>query len=310
MAPPSRPFGPALSRRAVLAGGAASLLLAACGGGGDDSSNDEPTTTGDGEGDASGSTGSGALISLFPQSDFVVATIPQRLTFGLADEGGAMLAKGPANLDFEVKQDGKTIQEASSALHAEGIPRGYYPLELTLPSTGTYTVVTRVDGAALDASFGVTDQVSVPQVGEAMPVFDTPTTSDARGVDPICTADPACPLHAEDLRTALAAKEPVALLVGTPAYCQVGICGPVLDVLLDVQPSVSGIAYIHAEVYTDGQVAAKNIQEATLTPAVEQTGLSFEPALFVIGADGKLAARLDNIYDRNELRRALEKATA
>jgi hypothetical protein len=305
MSPAARPFGPSLSRRAVLAGGAATLLLAACGS--DSSSGDKPTTT---AGDDTDGAGPGTLVSLFPQSGFVVAKMPQRITFGLADQGGAMLNEGPANLDFTVQQNRKTIMEVSSAFHNEGIPRGYYPLELTLPSTGTYTAVASVDGKRIDAAFEVVDESPVPQVGEVMPVFDTPTTSDARGVDPICTADPPCALHADDLRATLAAKKPTALLVGTPAYCQVQICGPVLDVLLAEQPSSPGVTCIHAEVYQDGSAAAEDIQNAQLTDAVDRLGLTYEPALFVIGADGKLSSRLDSIYDQAELRRALEKVTA
>ena len=41
-----------------------------------------------------------------------------------------------------------------------------------------------------------------------------------------------------------------------------------------------------------------------------QLGLTYEPALFVIGADGRLSSRLDNIFDQAELRRALAKVTA
>jgi hypothetical protein len=221
-----------------------------------------------------------------------------------------MLDEGPANLDFEVQQNREKVMEVSSAFHNEGIPRGYYPLELTLPSVGTYTVVTSVGGTRVDASFAVVDETSVPQVGDVMPVFDTPTTSDHRGVDPICTADPPCALHADDLRTTLAAKKPTALLVGTPAYCQVQICGPVLDVLLAEAPASPGVTSIHAEVYQSGSAAAEDIQSAELTEAIKKLGLTYEPALFVIGADGRLSSRLDNIFDRAELRRALEKVTA
>jgi hypothetical protein len=301
MSPAARPFGPTISRRTVLAGGAATLLLAACGSDSGSKGEGTSTTTED-------TAGGGSLIALFPQSGFVVAEMPQRITFGLADEGGAMLAEGPANLDFEVRRDGDKVMDLSSAFHNEGIPRGYYPLEATFPATGDYTVVARVDGHDVDASFSVGAESSVPQVGDVMPVFDTPTTKDARGVDPICTADPQCPLHADDLRATLAADKPTALLVGTPAYCQVGICGPVLDVLLAVRPSAPDITCIHAEVYTSGAAAAEDIQSAKLTEAVEQLGLTYEPALFVIGSDGKLAARLDNIYDQAELKRTLEQA--
>ena len=50
--------------------------------------------------------------------------------------------------------------------------------------------------------------------------------------------------------------------------------------------------------YKSGTQAAESIENAALTPAVERVGLTFEPCLFVVGSDGKIKARLDNIYDQ------------
>ena len=76
--------------------------------------------------------------------------------------------------------------------------------------------------------------VAIPQVGAPLPPFDTPTVEDGRGVNPICTREPACPLHDVSTQSsALSAGQPVAYLIGTPAYCQTAVCGPVLDLLLD-----------------------------------------------------------------------------
>jgi hypothetical protein len=38
---------------------------------------------------------------------------------------------------------------------------------------------------------------------------------------------------------------------------------------------------------------------------VDALGLTFEPCLFLVGADGVVAERLDTIYDRAELTEAL-----
>ena len=54
-----------------------------------------------------------------------------------------------------------------------------------------------------------------------------------------------------NLTDALAAGKPIAYLIGTPAFCQIGVCGPVLDFLLDGQTGSDGdqFAMVHAEVY-------------------------------------------------------------
>ena len=96
--------------------------------------------------------------------------------------------------------------------------------------------------------------VAIPQVGDPLPPFDTPTVDDGRGVNPICTREPACPLHDRTQSSALEAGQPLAYLIGTPAYCKTAVCGPVLDLLLDEQDSRPDLAMVHAEVYTDDTI--------------------------------------------------------
>ena len=64
----------------------------------------------------------------------------------------------------------------------------------------------------------------------------TPTAADARGVDPICTARPRLPAarrHARRRARRRASRSRCSW--PRPAFCQVAICGPVLDVLLDAR---------------------------------------------------------------------------
>jgi hypothetical protein len=133
--------------------------------------------------------------------------------------------------------------------------------------------------------------------------------ADARGVTPICTRADPCPLHATTEAEALQAGGPVVLMISTPAYCQTAVCGPVLDLVLEQVPSLPGATFVHAEVYNDPTAGADPASAGT-TPAVDAFGLTFEPSLFVAGADGIVTARLDNVFDRVELAEALATATA
>jgi hypothetical protein len=47
------------------------------------------------------------------------------------------------------------------------------------------------------------------------------------------------------------------------------------------------------------------VNNATLAPIIDTYGLTFEPSLFVADATGTVRTRLDNVYDRTELRDAL-----
>ncbi|HEX9260124.1 MAG TPA: hypothetical protein VF855_11350, partial [Acidimicrobiales bacterium] len=145
------------------------------------------------------------------------------------------------------------------------------------------------------------EAVAVPVSGSAMPSLVTPTTADAAGVNPICTAEPACPFHAVSYADALA-RGPVAVLVGTPAHCSTGICGPVLDLLVEAAKKHTTIGYVHAEVYTDDTLKVP-------APTVQALQLTFEPSLFLVEPGGILNQRIDVIYDADELDAALTALT-
>ena len=135
-----------------------------------------------------------------------------------------------------------------------------------------------------------------PTTGQPLPPFDTPTVDDARGVDPICTLTPdPCPFHAVTLTEALAAGKPVVYLIGTPAHCQTGTCGPGLEYLVAVAPDYADRAtFVHAEVYTDNRATDP-------APAVTEMHLVYEPVIYVTDASGTVRDRLDIVWDQTEL---------
>ena len=129
-------------------------------------------------------------------------------------------------------------------------------------------------------------------------------SADAQGVTPICTRTPACPLHEVTLAAALAESRPVALLIGTPAYCQTGICGPVLDLLLAQHDAFPGIDFLHADIYVDpghalssGSTTAQGADLGDVTPV----GEGLQPALRT-GAVPRQARRHDRHTPRQHLR--------
>ncbi|MCU1452259.1 MAG: hypothetical protein JWN46_405 [Acidimicrobiales bacterium] len=293
-----------ITRRTVLTGGVATAVLAGCGSSGGGTAATTPV------GSAAGNPTDRTLIALFKQGTVLVGR-PQRITFGIADGTGALITGGPSALDLELKLGGASIGRVRADRHREGLQRAYYPFEIVPAKTGFYSVSGTVSGHQVDAAFGVDAKVALPQVGQALPVFDTPTTGNHRGVDPICSRNPPCPLHDVNARDLLASHKPMALLVSTPAFCQVDICGPVLELLIAERSRYGArVGLVHAEVYRDGKAAAANPGGAPVAPALEALGLDFEPCLFIVGADGKVRMRLDNIFDAVELRQALEAATA
>ncbi|MGQ0831409.1 MAG: hypothetical protein ACT4OV_07005 [Microthrixaceae bacterium] len=284
-------------RRFLVAGTAAAgvAVLNACGGSAG-SGGGAPATA-----DAARSV---SLVQFFGGPTFVAGK-PFRAPFGVADRDGLLAAeKTPARLEAEVLgPDGKTVGASLVvARHAEGLPRAYFPLQATVDDPGIYTVRTQVRGVAAEMQIEVSAaaDVKVIQPGARMPALASPTVKDPRGVTPICTRDPACPLHDLTVAEALAAGSSTALLVASPAFCQIEICGPVLDVLLDVLDAFPKVRFLHAEVYANPE---KDLE--TYAPVVDALGLHFEPCLVLVGPDGSVLDRVDTIFDRSELREHL-----
>jgi hypothetical protein len=279
-------------------------VLAACGGDDDDDAAGGTTTS------AAPEPGGGeaSLIRFFADG-IAVAGASNRLVFGVGDAEGIPQAEAPDELLMRVAPDGGQPGEPIRVpRHDQGVPRPYFPLVATFDKAGVHTVTTEVDGAPVEASFTVSapDSVQVPGPGDPLVPVVTPTTTDARGVTPICTREQICPLHDVTLEQAMGEGKPIALLIATPAFCQTAVCGPVLDILLTQHDEFADrVRMVHAEVYAHPE---ESLDETT--EAVQAYRLTYEPVLFLAGADGMVETRLDNLYDEVEVRAALEALVA
>jgi hypothetical protein len=291
---------PIFSRRAVLLGSASAAVLAACGGKSGSATTTSSATT------APSTAGTFSLVQLFDPNNLLVTGSAQRAPFAVGDPNGVIVKDPPASLTFTVASSDGTVVGApiEVARHDKDLPRAYYPLVFTPPDAGTYTAATEIGGKPVQASFAVQipDKVPVPRAAQPMPTLPTPTTADHRGVNPICTRDPACPFHTVSLDAALQPGGPVAFIVSTPKYCQVAICGPVLDVLMGLQAAYPAVTMIHAEVWSDDTTT-------TPAPAVQALNLTYEPVLFLVGAGGSIEQRLDTIFDTDETNAGLQALT-
>lgn len=294
------------SWRAVIGGALTATtggVIAGCGGDTAKGTSSASVTT-------PGARGEYVLLQNFPSSGYAVAGAPQRLPFLIAGPDGAPLDSidGPVELRFRPDGGRGTTIGVTATPTGTGLPREFLPIEITFPEPGVYEVTGRYRDADLTASIqvGAAGSTKLPQRGGPLPPVHTPTTTDARGVSPICTRDPVCMLHGVDLAEALTAGRPVAVLVSTPAYCQTAICGPVLDLLVAAAgtPTAEGVDLIHAEVYANPR-AVPTVAEATSAPIVETYGMPFEPILFVADRTGTLVERHDSIFDATQLEAAL-----
>jgi hypothetical protein len=291
----------AVSRRTLLLGAAGTLALTACG----DGTSEQATEETAGSGSSTTATAGGlAIAKVFAPTQPV--NVALRLPLALADAPGALLDDVPASISvrWALEGDGALGAPVEVKRRSVGIPTPYFPLEATFERQGTWRIQVEADGAEADTTVtivGPGEVAVVPGPGEGLLPIQTPTTTDGRGVEPICTRDPACPFHEQTLEEALGTGKAIAFIISTPQFCQTAICGPVLDLLVERHEQLDAtIAFVHAEVYTDSTAR-------TTTEAVSAYGLTYEPALFLAAPDGTITTRLDYTFDATELDEALSK---
>lgn len=262
------------------------------------------------------------LVALFNPNRVIAAGMPQRLPFGLVDNGIRLTGDGePVGFRVlhgdDVIDEGETIGRVVAHEHPEGTEDHqhsgllrYYAVRTTLPETGIFDVELRINNTVTSAPVQAFDrsEISVLLPGDPFPSMDTPTFDDHRGVDPLCTefGEP-CPFHETTVAEILARRSPMAVLVATPAFCVTAYCGPVLTTLREAHPGASHIEMVHLEPYANPREVGGDLSSdrLRLAPSLGALGLDFEPALFLVNSAGVLVDRIDNVFDLSELEPAL-----
>jgi hypothetical protein len=244
------------------------------------------------------------VVQRFPQ---VLVPGSVRIPISLANQAGLLGKTSGVDLPTELRaqllnsETGEVVIADMVAMrHDANIDPPYWPFRVDIADTGIYSLV--IEGGTQDgAGVQIMDPatISIPLIGTSLPGFDTPTISNARGVNPLCTRTPEpCPLHDITLNEALKRGKPIAYLVGTPAHCQTGTCSPALEALLEMRELVGDrLTMLHTEIYTDDTATI-------VAPAVEALNMTFEPALFITDAKGVLVERFDAIFDAVEITEA------
>ena len=93
------------------------------------------------------------------------------------------------------------------------------------------------------------------------------------------------------------------LLFATPQLCQSRVCGPVVDIEMQMKDEFGNkLAWIHEEVYRNNQV------NDGLRPQLRAFHLQTEPWLFTLDRQGRVAARMEGSFGVNAFRNAVEAA--
>jgi hypothetical protein len=151
--------------------------------------------------------------------------------------------------------------------------------------------------------FVVRKSTDIPGVGARPPTIHTPTAASVGGeLSKIDTRIPPDDMHRVDFASVIG-KRPVVLLFATPALCQSRVCGPVTDIVFQLEHEFgSRVTFIHNEVYVDNNAAEG------LRPQLRAFHLQTEPWLFTFDRQGRITARLEGAFGIEEARQAVQAA--
>lgn len=312
-----------LSRRRFLQGLGFSVLLAGCGSAGDSAtSSSVPSGPATQRRFDSNDFSGPRLVALYSTDRVLAANDkPQRIAFAVEE---TPLVKDDTIISVDIYHEGVLRDQVTVAAHVvehshvvtevgdghqHSSVNRYFPLRSIFDKPGIYELVATL--GSVESLLSV--QIFEPSVaaglviGSQMPAIALPTRSELRDLDTLCTREPVCSLHAASLDNTLG-NSPVALLIATPALCSTAYCGPVLETLLAAKPDYPQIEMVHAEVYSNVKEVRGDYGDPAIKLAdhMKALDLEYEPALYLINADGVLVERIDNVFAASELRPALD----
>ena len=225
-----------------------------------------------------------------------VATSP-----GSKDVGGPYLA--PA--DLLVTEPAFRSQQAATEEDPFAAIYEAPAVEFKKPGKHAVLTVSKIQGRLVAAAAGieVKDKSPVPDIGDPAPRTETDTVVSAGSLEAIDTRRPtARELHETSFKDVVG-KKPVAVVFATPQLCESRVCGPVVDIALQLKQEYGDrVEFIHQEVYVD------NNAQKGLRPPLRSFGLPTEPWLFTVDAQGRVAAKLEGSFGLRAFERSLQAA--
>jgi hypothetical protein len=284
----------------------AALAAAACGGGGGGGDGAPPWPD---EGGAQGD-----VIAVIASSQLVVGE--NRFLLALLDSQNNVLTKPDLTVHMGFYNLGRSRTEPVTEVDGRfiwAIPgvRGLDVARVTFDEAGTWGIdvtATPPKGEPIRARalFTVLERGTTPAIGDPAPASDTKTLADVPDIEQLTSDEqPDERLYRLSVKDALAEGKPFVVAFTTPAFCTSAVCGPTLDVVKEVMPGyLPDVNFIHVEVYDLSKPG-----ELVTVPAIQEWGLPSEPWVFVVDANGNVAAKFEGALDASELREALDAVT-
>jgi hypothetical protein len=310
---------PAIGRRSLVVALAVATVLTACSsGGGDDEA--QPLNVQVASFDLAVGPPGRFIVGLLTGNDELLGfgEVQMRFSYLGTQQGGTPSPPGPIQGASYLPIPGTTVPSpppAQPQVVTGAQARGVYATDAGFDRPGFWQVevTTTVDGKSLrgTGAFPVNPRHQVPAPSEpALPTDTltvvTPDTPKA-AVDSRAGTDGAIPdpeLHTDTIAAAMAAKRPVVAVFATPVYCRSRFCGPVTDMVQELSHTYGDrAAFVHVEVWRDFE---KQVLNKGAADWIFRNDNLVEPWVFVIGADGNIVARFDNVATKQEVETVLK----
>ena len=240
---------------------------------------------------------------------------PIRFSFLVVDRRGRPVNRPRARVWIARGRDESPFLQTRATLHPVGVPGGYeddngvthlYVANVRIAQAGTFWFVAEPVGGRPIQALGnlvVKEEPDAPAVGAKAFPSRTPTLGDAPLEQLTTRVPPDRELLRYSVAESLAARKPFVVTFATPKFCTSRTCGPVVDVVDRVRRDLAGtdVRFIHVEVYE------RNEPSLGVNEWVTQWRLPTEPFTFLVGRDGRIAARFEGSFSVAELRAAVRR---
>jgi hypothetical protein len=237
------------------------------------------------------------------------ATVSVRFSRLLGEGAEEPVAEAAAT--WRRAEGGTPHRHSDGSLHSHVDVRGYYTVDavrFTIP--GTYLMhveAANAQGRAVqveEAAFSVGLAPRALAVGAPAPPTGNRTLADAPFTELSSRAVETDSLHDFSVAGALERGGPFVVAFASPAFCVSALCGPVVDEMAAAHAALGGeVPFIHIEPWVLSIVREEG--RLVLAPEAAEWGLPTEPWTFVVGADGRIAARFEGLVNRDEVLAAL-----
>ena len=274
---------------------ALSLALAACGG-------------------SSGSGSQSKITPLAGNSELVIG--PNRFAIGLVNEANERILESGSSVHLQFFDPDGALASEHDAKFVWAIPgeTGFWATDVSFDRAGNWRFEVTVSSDGKDATaavtFNVVDRAFAPKIGDPAPPADNLTLAQESNMKRLSTdPQPNNDFYQMTVTQALEARKPFVVVFATPLFCTSQFCGPVLNNVKAVAPEFAGkVNFIHIEPYdlaADGTLVTDTQGAPVVAAPTVQWNLQTEPWVFVVGADGKVAARFESAVSSDEVLTAI-----